>query len=193
MGGRTDCVIEWIMFLATAVNVGLVGVLVWVTNEYRKATSEIAEATAENVRATRDMAGQAERDRLVCRIEKGLEEFYLPLVELGMWEGWKKYPYPPDCQLRSKWDVSKVLKVPAGGLADLKRFWLGVNSHRYLAVVGGTKELLIRFLQESENYWIHDESEKGGMEKSHEALLVAVKNDVEVLESRLRELYRYSF
>ncbi len=56
-------------------------------------------------------------------------------------------------------------------------------------MVGGTKELLIRFFQESENYWIHDESERGGMEKSLGALLVAVKDDVELLEGRLKELH----
>lgn len=169
---------DWV----AVVNVGVVIVLVLVTWKYMVSTGDIAKGT-------RDLVRESVKDRRIRRTEKALEEFYLPLLELDMWEGWKKYPYPPDFQLRSKWDTSKVLRVPSGGLADLKRFWLGVNSHRYLTVVGGTKELLIRFFQESENYWIHDESERGGMEKSLGALLVAVKDDVELLEGRLKELH----
>lgn len=70
--------IEWATLLATVVNVSLVAVLVWVTNEYRKATREIVEETV--------------KDRRIRRIERALEEFYYPLWELSRLEvGW--FPY----------------------------------------------------------------------------------------------------
>ena len=150
----------------------------------------LAGITAFYARATGRIVKETMKDRRVRRIEKALEEFYYPLLEL---KDLSRYPYPPDYMRKLKAigsEISAEAKLYAGHESGSWRYWFDVNRHRYLAE-RGTIKVLDSFLEDSNYYWAQAPvpEAKGDLMTVRNSLIAEVKKDIRVLEERLEKLH----
>jgi len=150
----------------------------------------LAGITAFYAWSTHRIVRETVKDRRVRRIEKALEGFYYPLLEL---KDLYKYPYPPDYmrKLRATGSaISAEAKLYGGRESESWRYWFDVNRRRYLAE-RGTIKVLDSFLEHSTFYWTqapHEEA-KGELLEVKRGLIAEVKKDIVILEERLAELH----
>ncbi len=151
----------------------------------------LAVITAFYAWSTQRIVKETVKDRRVRRIEKALEEFYYPLLEV---KDLSKYPYPPDYMEKLKVQdvaIPQEVKPYGGHEPESRKFWFDVNRHRYLAERKIIK-VLDSFFQYSYYYWAAAPTVemRGELNKVHWDLIAEVKKDVESLKKKLERLHK---